>query len=291
MTSRSTPRVERLTVYPVKSLDGLSREQAEITTGGNLRLDREYAVVDRPAREPYDPDAASPHRDYINGKRTAMVHRLRSSFDPESHTVTVRTKEDLNEETFSLDATEELNRWLSEYFGRPVSLRREPIGGHPDHRKSGISGPSVISTATLQEVASWFDDLDIENVRRRFRANIEISGVPAFWEDRLYADHGEAVAFRIGNVQFQGVEPCERCVVPTRDPDTGEKDGDFRERFIRKRRETRPEWLDSNRFDHDFRLMVITDVPESEIGETIETGDRAEIVGTIPISRANPRHT
>jgi uncharacterized protein YcbX len=78
---------------------------------------------------------------------------------------------------------------------------------------------------------------------------------------------------------------------PTRNPDTGEEDGDFRERFIRKRRETRPEWLDSDRFDHDFRLMVITDVPESEIGEMIETGDRAEIVGTTPISRANPRHT
>jgi len=220
-----------------------------------------------------------------------MVHRLWSSFDPESHTVTVRTTEDLNEETFSLDATEEFNRWLSEYFGCPVSLRREPIGGHPDHPKRGVSGPSVISTATLQEVASWFDYLDIETVRHRFRANIEVSGVSAFWEDRLYADHGEAVAFRIGDVQFQGVEPCERCVVPTRDPDTGEERGDFRQRFIRKRRETRPEWLDSNRFDHDFRLRVITDVPESEIGEMIETGDRAEIVGTSPISRANSRHT
>jgi uncharacterized protein YcbX len=274
-----TPTVSRITVYPVKSLDPLDRERARVVDGA-LELDREYAVVDAPAGADHDPDTASPSGDgdYVNGKRTDAVHRLRSAFDPDAHTLTLRPP-DGESRTFELDDDREpLNEWLSAYFGRRVSVRRAD-GGHPDHRRSGIGGPSVISTATLREVASWFDDLDVDSVRRRVRANVEVGGVPAFWEDRLYADRGEAVAFRVGDVEFLGVEPCERCVVPSRDPKTGAPDPEFRERFLRRRRETRPSWLDSDRYDHDYRLMVITRVPEREWGASIAVGDEVEVLG------------
>jgi len=278
--TRSDPTVRRLSVFPVKSLDASHPDTVEITSEGALSLDRTYAIVARPSGEPYDPDEASPHGDYINGKRTAAVHRLRSIFDPEAETVTLRVAGSDEAETFDIPSPA-LDAWLSEYFQEPVSVRAEPVGGHPDHRRRGLTGPSVVSTATLREVASWFDpdEIDIDSIRRRFRANIEIDGVPPFWEDRLYADHGEAVSFRIADVRLAGVEPCERCVVPTRDPDTGRENDGFRERFIQKRRATRPDWLESDRFDHDFRLMVITDVPESERGKQIAVGDSVEVGG------------
>jgi hypothetical protein len=268
-------------VFPVKSLDASHPDAVEITAGGTFALDRAYAIVARESGEPYDPDEASPHGDYVNGKRTAAVHRLRSAFDPEAETVTLRVAGATDAERFDIPSPE-LDTWLSDYFDEPVSVRAEPVGGHPDHRHLGLTGPSVISTATLREVASWFetDTIDIDSIRRRFRANVEVDGVPPFWEDRLFADHGEAVAFRIGNVRLHGVEPCERCVVPTRDPDTGDETDGFRERFIRKRRATRPEWLESDRFDHDFRLMVITDIPESDRDGQIEVGDSVEVLGT-----------
>lgn len=279
--TQSDPTVRRLSVFPVKSLDAQHPDAVEITSGGILSLDRAYAIVARASGEPYDPDETSPHGDYINGKRTAAVHRLRSTFDPETETITLRVADSDEAETFDIPSPA-LDTWLSEYFQEPVSVRAEPVGGHPDHRHRGLTGPSVISTATLREVASWFetDETDTDSIRRRFRANIEIDGVPPFWEDRLYADHGEAVAFRIGDVRLDGVEPCERCVVPTRDPDTGHESEGFRERFIRKRRATRPDWLESDRFNHDFRLMVITDVPESERGGQIEVGNTVEVLGT-----------
>lgn len=279
--TRPDPTVRRLSVFPIKSLDAFHPDSVEITDGGTLALDRAYAIVARPAGEPYDPDEASPSGDYMNGKRTAAVHRLRSTFDPESETVTLRIVGTSRTETFDIPSPE-LDAWLTEYFREPVSVRAEPIAGHPDHRYLGLTGPSVVSTGTLQEVASWFetDEIDTDSIRRRFRANIEIDGVPPFWEDRLYADHGEAVAFRVGGLTLNGVEPCERCVVPTRDPETGHETDGFRERFIQKRRETRPAWLESDRFDHYFRLMVITDVPRSERGGEIEVGDSVEIVGT-----------
>ncbi|MFC7154317.1 MOSC domain-containing protein [Halomarina halobia] len=271
--------LRRITTYPVKSLDPQVREAARVVERGALDGDREYAMVAAPEDAPHDPETASVggRGDYVNGKRTARVHRLRSTVDREARTLTLREHGSEGSLTFDLDDRAALNAWLSDYFGEPVSVRREPAGGFPDDRQH--SGPTVVSTATLREVASWFD-LDLDSARRRFRASLEIGGVPAFWEDRLYADRGEAVAFRVGDVELLGVNPCQRCVVPSRDPDTGEATLDFRETFIRRRGETRPGWLDSERYDHDFRLMVNTRVPEREWGKTLRTGDEVEVLGT-----------
>lgn len=254
------PRLARISVYPIKSLDAFEPERVTITPAGPIEGDRRYAMVDEGG-------------EYVNGKRTPKVHRLRASYDDPDR-VRLSTP-DSGAGEFDLTADRgELAERLSEQFGYPVGLARDDVG-MPDDTE--IPGPTVISTATIEEVASWFD-LAPESVRRRFRANLEIGGVPSFWEDRLFSDHGCVVDFSIGDVRLAGVNPCQRCVVPSRDPDTGEELEGFRERFIEKREETLPEWTDSDRFDHQFRLMVNTRVPEDGAGE-IEVGDPVEIIG------------
>ncbi|USZ67333.1 MOSC N-terminal beta barrel domain-containing protein [Halorussus salilacus] len=277
-----TPTLERIAVHPVKSLDPEPRERVRIAERGALAGDREYAIVDSPAGESHDPERASVggDGDYVNGKRTDAVHRLRSSFDPDERTLTLRLQGEDERRVFDLDDCAELNDWLSDYFDRPVSVRREPAGGYPDDREA--SGPTVVSTATLREVASWFPDVDLAGARRRFRASLEIGGVPAFWEDRLFGHPGEVVAFEVGDVRFEGVRPCSRCVVPARDPDTGEPTEGFRETFLEGREATLPEWADSGRLDHYYQLMVNTRVPESEWGEEIAVGDEVRVVGVRP---------
>lgn len=274
-----SPTLERIAVHPVKSLDPETRETATIGDRGGLTGDREYAIVDAPPDADHDPESASVSGDgdYLNGKRTAAVHRLRSSFDPDGPALALRVQGEDESREFDLDDRSGLNDWLSDYFGQRVSVRRESAGGYPDDRNA--SGPTVVSTATLREVASWLPDVDLAGARRRFRASLEIGGVPPFWEDRLYADRGEVVAFEIGDVRFEGVNPCARCVVPTRDPDTGEETEGFRETFLEKREETLPEWVDSDRFDHYYRLMVNTRVPRSEWGEEISVGDEVRTLG------------
>jgi hypothetical protein len=108
---------------------------------------------------------------------------------------------------------ETLEAWLSERLGLEVRLERDSERGFPDDLKA--SGPTVISRATLAEVATWFD-CDEGEMRRRFRANLEIDGVPAFWEDRLYGRDGEAVEFRIGEVILHGVKPSARLLAGSR---------------------------------------------------------------------------
>lgn len=99
--------------------------------------------------------------------------------------------------------------------------------------------------------------------------------MPAFWEDRFVGR--DAPAFAAGDVRFEGVEPCARCVVPERDPDTGEHTPDFRERFVERRRETFPEWADRDAFDHLYTLMLIARVPEADRGRTVRVDDPVSV--------------
>ncbi|MBK6772560.1 MAG: hypothetical protein IPG78_10635 [Ignavibacteria bacterium] len=64
--------------------------------------------------------------------------------------------------------------------------------------------------------------MDLEEARKRFRATVEIDGVPAFWEDHLFSNEGKRIEFKIGDVTLFGISPRARCVVPTRNPETGE---------------------------------------------------------------------
>jgi hypothetical protein len=268
------PYLARVTVYPVKSLDGVEREAARFTTGGALEHDRTYALVDEEG-------------EYVNGKRERAVHRLRSEFDVASRHLDLSSP-DVASETFDLsldDAgrptdADALAEWLSSYFGYPVSLRHDRASGFPDD--TDASGPTVVSTATVREVASWFDGIDVEGMRRRLRANLEIGGVPPFWEDHLFADRDQIVSFSVGDVELEGVNPCQRCVVPSRDPDTGEETEGFRRRFVERREATLPPWSDGDWFDHSFRLMVNTRVHTVGENPTVSVGDPVVVGETRP---------
>ncbi|MCD2204374.1 MOSC domain-containing protein [Halobacterium sp. KA-6] len=249
------PRVDRLRVYPVKGLDGIDVEAADVTEGGTLADDRTYAL--------FDSDG-----DVVNGKRTARVHNLDTDFDRDTHEFVVETSSGAVERFDLDDAPKRAEVWFSDFFDEDLTLERDDRLGYVDRREMG---PSVVSTATLREVASWFEDLTVDSVRRRLRANVEIAGVPAFWEDRFVGE--DAPGFDAGDVRFEGVTPCGRCVVPTRDPDTGEGTPDFRETFVQRRQETFPDFADEAAFDHFYTLMLIADVPEASRGQTLRVGD------------------
>ncbi|QWC18404.1 MOSC N-terminal beta barrel domain-containing protein [Halorubrum sp. 2020YC2] len=275
------PRVDELVAYPLKSCDGVAVDRAAIGPEGALRGDRSYALVEAGV----DPEAASVGGGggYVNGKSEPAIHGLRAEYDlagatdatPTAVTLTRPETEraPAEERTFALpDEGDALADWAGEYLGYDVDLVRDPAGGFPDDRAA--HGPTVVSRATLEAVASWFDSVaDATEMRRRLRPNVVLGDCPAFFEDRLFADHGEGVRVAVGETELIGVNPCQRCVVPSRDPDTGAEIEGFRETFVRKRRETLPEWTDGDRFDHDFRLMVNTVVEERAWGDALAAGD------------------
>jgi len=233
-------------IFPVKALDALVLDECALLPGGALAGDRRFAMID-------------PDGNFVNGKRHPGVHRLRARYSKTADAVTLSAP-DRPARDFALDADlGPLTDWLSAALGQPIRIARDDDGGFPDDRKA--SGPTVVSTASLEEVAGWFPELDAQSVRRRFRANLELAGVPPFWEDRLYGLAGTTVAFRVGAATLQGTNPCARCPVPPRDPDTGEILSGFQKRFSDRRRETLPAWAEASRFDHFYRFTVNTVAP------------------------------
>ncbi len=254
------PILAQIIIYPIKSLDGVVVNSAQISAGGSLLFDRRWAIVDGDSR-------------IVNAKRTAKIQQLRAEFDLGSGlSIRIRSIDSNTIYTFSL-TTELANlaNWLSEFFNFPVSLVENTVNGFPDDLNA--YGPTVISTATLETICEWFPDLDVAEVRRRFRTNLELSGVPAFWEDRLFATAQEIVDFQLGNVQFYGVNPCLRCVVPTRDSLTGKVTAKFQRTFNDRRQQTLPDWVNLARFDRFYRLAVNTQIPLIEAGKFLKIGD------------------
>lgn len=266
------PHLAKIVIYPIKSLDGVEVTQARILPSGALECDREFAIVDEKGQ-------------FVNGKRYAKIHLLRayyaspfgaSQFHISQRTISLQIPDQDEPKIFHLDDEQPaLIATLSDFLGFPVKLIQNRLTGFPDDTNS--PGPTIISTPTLQEVAAWFPEVSVEQMRRRMRANLEIAHVPAFWEDKLFTQADKIVSFKVGEVLFFGVNPCQRCIVPTRHPDSGEAYPNFQKIFVQQRQATLPEWVNSSRFNHFYRLSVNTRLPASEAEKIIKVGDEIKI--------------
>jgi uncharacterized protein len=112
---------------------------------------------------------------------------------------------------------------LSADLGREVTLRR-------DLSLMQDLGASILVTtqATLDAVSAALGrSLDL----RRFRTNIHVAmDADAYAEERW-----EGRRLRVGDTVLELLHPCERCVIPTRDPDTTVKYADLLRWLARER--------------------------------------------------------
>jgi uncharacterized protein len=105
---------------------------------------------------------------------------------------------------------------LSEVTGQSVRLVEAPdIGGAIDRRDRGHI--SLMSRASLARLAEAGDGGDMDG--RRFRMLIEVDGVRAHTEDEWVHR-----TVRIGEAQVAFSGHVGRCLITSRDPDTGEID-------------------------------------------------------------------
>jgi uncharacterized protein YcbX len=248
------PTLAKILVYPIKSLDPVMVPQIHLQAGGSLAYDREWALFDRQGH-------------YVNGKRYPQVHQLRAEFNLDLLEVTFN-----QQVTFHLSRERlQLERWCGDYFGFPVTLDRQQIIGFPDDVAAW--GPTLVSEQSLVTVAQWFPGMSSQEVRLRFRANLELSGVPAFWEDSLLAGEAQTCPFQLGTVAFEGVNPCTRCIVPTRAAQTGEAWQDFQKIFSAQRQASLPDRVPLERFQHFYKFTLNTRISPNEAGKMLRVGD------------------
>lgn len=291
------PTLERITIYPVKSLEGVDLETVEILPAGALANDRRWQLVDLDGR-------------VVNAKRTPAFHAIAAAFDLSDGAASVRLG--IRPEAVPAAAIPGAERlaalppesfplvpgpagpcgWLSAALGVPVLLVERRDGGFPDDRDA--PGPTLVSTATLAEVGRWFG-LPLDETRRRFRANLEVAGCEAFWEDTLasplgpgpapswldlppevavdpYADlpPPEPLAFAVGRARLRATNVCRRCAVPGRDSRTGAVTERFRDAFEARRRRGLRADVDAAEWGTLYRLAINTRV---ETAAVIAVGD------------------
>ena len=252
-------QLSEISIFPIKSLDRLKIQSSPLLPSGALKGDREFAIVDETSR-------------VVNAKRNAKIHEIRSQYEWLNRSVTLSAPE-LTTEKFHLDGDRaEIEMWLSEFFEFGVHLEQNEETGFPDDPES--PGPTIVSTQSLQCVASWFDGMTVEEVRSRFRSNLELDATKAFWEDQLFGTADQLKPFTIGRVIFHGVNPCQRCIVPTRNSISGEVTSAFQKIFLKNRAATLPLSVDRSRFNHFYRLAVNT---RSDHGGVVSVGDKVEI--------------
>ena len=221
--------LSQINIYPIKSLGGISLQQAEVEEKG-LKYDRRWMLVDT-------------HGTFITQRKHFELALLQVSIKDGQITVFHKQNPDhrisflLNEytgltipvdiwddESNGLEVSKLVSEWFSEFMKMNVRLVRMP------EQEKRFVDPRY---ARAREVVSFADgypilligqaSLDGLNERLespvpmdRFRPNLVFAGGMPHAEDQFGP-------FQIGEVQFTAVKPCARCVLTTIDQQTGVK--------------------------------------------------------------------
>ncbi|OHX65078.1 MOSC domain-containing protein [Flammeovirga pacifica] len=251
-------KLEKINIYPIKSLDPITVNEVQITEGKTLVNDRRWGIF-----------RTSDGRT-VNGKKYPKVHQLRAKFDLDQ--LSVELRDQAKTDFFSLEDRKLLEEYLSDYFEENVEVRENDATGFPDHT-SGNVGASLISTNTIDWVAKLYH-LSSDEVVRRMRMNLIIEADEVFEEDQwIGVDKSNPHQIKIGDVVLNAYKPCERCPVPTRDSFTSEVNKGFQKTFVKERLALQKDLLDHPLYAHAYMCGIVLNVPQISMGKVLKKND------------------
>jgi len=225
-------KIEKLTVYPVKSLRGITLSSAKLAKRG-LEHDRRWMLTDSNYKfisQRTHPVLALIEVAIQNSKLRFSYHQAKPSVleipafplqkEPLIETWVFEKK------CKALAVSKAADQWFSKILGgdyRLVYMPEEserpinPKHGSPGDIVSFADGYPILLTGKAS-LADLNEKLDQPVNMDRFRPNIVISGEKPFGED-----HWEYV--QINALSFRGLKPCARCIMTTVDQDKGVKSG------------------------------------------------------------------
>ncbi len=236
-------RISQLYRYPVKSMGAVTLEQAKIDRFG-IEKDRRWMLVDSNGK-------------FLTQRRIAQMILLgitEFQFAGGDWGLTIQTSQNLKlpeqcEQELSLSvnkhfalngsisvelwddvcegkvADDFINQWLSLVLDIPCRLVFMEGAYYRGVDKEYAQNNETVSFAdgfpllltTESSLAAFNQYLDVPIGMLRFRPNIVISGNQAFAEDGWKR-------LRVGGIEFCVVKPCSRCVIPTINPLSAEKE-------------------------------------------------------------------
>ena len=218
-------KVTQLLIYPFKSAQGIALPKTGFDAEGLLN-DRRLMAVDEnggflTARRCPELLQISCQAD-SNGwtlAHPAQATNCSVAASDSSALITGKVwKDDIN----AIDGGDAAANWISEVLGQNARVALwKPTARHSgkyalDTSFADAAPILIVSEASMQQGCDW---AGIPYDVRRFRPNIVINGVDAFEEENWKG-------FQIGDTHFKILDTCSRCILTTRDPDTGEAHAD-----------------------------------------------------------------
>ncbi|UXA00587.1 hybrid-cluster NAD(P)-dependent oxidoreductase [Vibrio splendidus] len=221
-SSGKQPSLSQINVFPVKSVGGISLSSAWVEKQG-LTFDRRFML-------------ALADGSMVTARKYPKMVKVSSSLQPDGLIFTCEGKEPLRlkyanfkmqeapatvwKDSFTAYTTnDEADDWFSDVLGVRVELL---FSGEQSNRVREKLGQNVsfadgypmlvISQASLDELNRRSPEVHSMD---QFRTNFVVSNTEAFAEDGWKR-------IRIGEVEFEAVKPCERCILTTVDVERGE---------------------------------------------------------------------
>lgn len=219
-------RLSELAIYPIKSSAQIQLNKASMGPFG-LDMDRRWMLVDengvmltqrKHAKMCLIQSVLS-----ANGL-SVSANEMPTLFIPAADSSSAVLATVWEDTCNAFDCGNEAARWFSEFLNTTARLVYFPENEQRQvdltyARQGDITAFSdgfpylLISQASLDDLNAR---LDTAVEMKRFRPNIVINGTEAFAEDTWKK-------IRIGDITFDIVKPCSRCVIPSIDPDSANK--------------------------------------------------------------------
>jgi uncharacterized protein YcbX len=220
-------RLTALNVYPIKSASGIPVDAWEVDEFG-LRYDRRWMVIDDAGR-------------FISQREKPRLALVRPSFYknlllveapgqpplelPLHPTCSVITNATVWHDTCEVGwVGDHAAGWFSAALGCSCSLvympestlRPADPGFAPAGTRVSFADGFPFLLISEESLADLNSRMSRPLPMNRFRPNLVIAGAEPFVEDRLQT-------FRIGNIGFSVIKPCDRCAITTTDQATGQR--------------------------------------------------------------------
>jgi len=220
--------LSEINIYPVKSLAGITLQSSEVEERG-LKYDRRWVLVDE--KNTFYTQRDCPEMALIKiaiesgglnlQHKRNNIEPLKVPFDfehPKKDKVVIWDDTVMGE-----FYNQSIDDWFSDILGIKCHLVKMPESTKRSVDESYVEN-KIVSFADgypfLIIGQSSLDDLnsrmEIPLPMNRFRTNFVFSGGKPFEEDNWKK-------FKIGNVVFEAVKPCARCVITTTDQETTER--------------------------------------------------------------------
>jgi uncharacterized protein YcbX len=218
--TQSAAQIQAIYRYPVKGLSAEPLARTELAVGKTIPSDRIYAIENGPSGFDTAAPAYFPKQRFLMLMRNERLAKLRSEFDPESHTLTIRSGgEGVARGTLK---TPEGRAAIEAFFADfcrdelrgPPKILHAPGHSFSDVAKKVVSIINLVSVADLEKVTG----APVHPLR--FRGNLYVEGWPA-WHEFDLLDREIAVG---ASVRLKVVKRIVRCAATEVDPDTGTRD-------------------------------------------------------------------